>query len=115
MNVFIIFIHEKRESKLEKERRQKTNSNMREMIRKNRNVCALSVRVYKIEWIPGDLRVCSRSSKFFSIYFTKKCHIVLLINTTTFYFVKLTKHMQFSIVKSNQRSKANEFELIEVE
>ena len=34
MNVFIIFIHEKRESKLEKDRRQKSNSNMREMIRK---------------------------------------------------------------------------------
>jgi hypothetical protein len=34
MNVFILFIHEKRESKLEKDRRQKSNPNMREMIRK---------------------------------------------------------------------------------
>jgi hypothetical protein len=49
MNVFILFIHQKRESKLEKDRRQKSNSNMREMIRKKRNVCALSMRVYRIE------------------------------------------------------------------
>ena len=72
MNVFILFIHEKRESKLEKDRRQKSNSNMREMIRKKRNVCALSMRVYRIEWIPGDLRVCVEGVQNFLVYILPK-------------------------------------------
>jgi len=45
----MFFLLEKRENKLEKERRQKKQFKHREMIRNKRNVCVLSMRIYRIE------------------------------------------------------------------